>query len=409
VSFPREATPDFNHTPTFAVCTVRPPTFDNNNTQPFSHYNSVIFPPTTSTYLTSIMPTNSPFPDIPIPATDLWSFIFDRPDRDFSDDKVIYRAVDSSRNHTFADVKRLATTFGQGLLECWNWQKDEVLALYAPNDIDVGPVIYGTLYAGGIVTPANPGYSVDELAYQIKNAGARAVVTTAQFLSTAVSAAEKVGIKKECVIILGGVESKDAQHWRDLTPAKQQGMMKRRTANPQDLAFLAYSSGTTGLPKGVMLSHRNIIADLLIMQHAVGHSYSSSSAKFLGVLPFFHIYGLTGLVHQTLHRGIELVVMPAFDMQVFLKAVQSHKITFVYVAPPVLVRLSRDKMVEGWDLSSLEMITSGAAPLTKELVDAVYKRVGVRINQAYGLSETSPLTHTQVSRHLLLVHAKLKW
>jgi acyl-CoA synthetase (AMP-forming)/AMP-acid ligase II len=96
-----------------------------------------------------------------------------------------------------------------------------------------------------------------------------------------------------------------------------------------------------------------------------------------------------------LYRGIELVVMPSFNLEVFLRAIQEHKITFVYVAPPVIVRLARDEIVDKYDLSSIRMITSGAAPLTKELVDTVHKRLNIKINQAYGLSETSPMTHTQ--------------
>ena len=106
--------------------------------------------------------------------------------------------------------------------------------------------------------------------------------------------------------------------------------------------------------------------------------------------------GLTGLIHQPLYRGIELVVMPSFNLEVFCKTIQDHKITFVYVAPPVVVHLARSDLVKKYDLSSLKMITSGAAPLTKELVDAVYKRLKIKVNQAYGLSETSPMTHTQV-------------
>jgi len=165
----------------------------------------------------------------------------------------------------------------------------------------------------------------------------------------------------------------------------------------KDLAFIAYSSGTTGLPKGVMLSHQNIVANILMIQGAVGKWYRSGSDKLLGVLPFFHIYGLTGLVLQPLYRGIELVVMPAFDLEVFLKSIQEHKITFIYVAPPVLVRLARDPTVDKYDLTSVRMITSGAAPLTKELVDSVYKRLKIKISQAYGLTEASPVTHAQVS------------
>ncbi|EAT89380.2 hypothetical protein SNOG_02649 [Parastagonospora nodorum SN15] len=330
------------------------------------------------------MPTTSPFPDVDIPNVDLWGLMFDRKDRDFSEDKVIYRAINADRKYTFADTKALATLFGEGLRNLWDWQKDEVLALYAPNDIDIAPVIYGAFFAGGIVTPANPGYSADELAYQLENSGAHALVTTKQFLETALKAAQKVGIPNDRVILLGieKDETHSVKHWSNIRKTSGALRYRRRRAKPEDLAFLAYSSGTTGLPKGVMLTHRNIVADLLLVQNAVGNWYSSANDKFLGVLPFFHIYGLTGLVQQTLHRGIEMLVMPAFDMETFLKTIQEHRITFIYVAPPVIVRLARDKMVDKYDLSSVKMITSGAAPLTKELVDAVHKRLNIKINQA---------------------------
>lgn len=350
------------------------------------------------------MSIKSPFPDVEIPDVDLWGLMFDRKDREFADDKVIYRAINSDRKYTFADVKNLATLFGEGLRNLWDWQKDEVLALYSPNDIDIGPIIYGTFFAGGIVTPANPGYSADELAYQLSNSGARAIITTTPFLPTALQAAQKVNIPHDRILLLG--EAKDpshrVKHWTNIRKTSGALRYRRRKAKPTDLAFLAYSSGTTGLPKGVMLTHRNIVADLLMIRGAVGKWYNPQTDKFLGVLPFFHIYGLTGLVHQVLHRGIEMLVMPSFDLRTFLQTIQTHKVTFVYVAPPVVVRLARDAMVEEFDLGSLRMVTSGAAPLGRELIEKVWERLGVRVNQAYGLSETSPMTHTQV-RFLSLV------
>jgi len=224
-------------------------------------------------------------------------------------------------------------------------------------------------------------------------------VTTVEFLPTAIKAAKKVGIPNDRIVLLGADRDPGhrVKHWTNIRKTSGASRYRRRKMNPdQDLAFLVYSSGTTGLPKGVMLSHRNIVADLLLINGSVGNWYSSGKDKMLGVLPFFHIYGLTGLVQQPLHRGIELVVMPAFNMEVFLETIQKHKITFIYVAPPVIVRLARDSLVDRYDLSSVRMITSGAAPLTRELVDAVHKRLKIKINQAYGLSETSPMTHTQV-------------
>ena len=295
-------------------------------------------------------------------------------------------------------MKTAATAFGEGLRDLWDWQKGEVLNIYAPNDIDFGPLTYGVFFAGGIVTPANPGYSADELAFQLSNSESKAIATTKAFLPTALKAAKQAGIPEDRVILMG-TERDDGhkfKHWTNIRKTSGASRYRRRKMDPdKDLAFLAYSSGTTGLPKGVMLSHRNIISDVLAIQGCVGNWYESGKDKFIGVLPFFHIYGLTGLIHQTLHRGIEVVVMPGFDLELFLRTIQDHKITFVYVAPPVIVRLARDKLVDKYDISSVRMITSGAAPLTQELVDAVHKRTKIKINQAYGLSETSPMTHTQ--------------
>ena len=317
---------------------------------------------------------------------------------------VIYRSCNSSRKYTWSEVKAASTAFGEGLRNLWDWQKGDVLAMYAPNDVDYGPIVFGVFFAGGTVTPANPAYNADELAFQLSNSEAKAIATTKAFLPNTLKAAKQANIPEDRIILLGAEpdEARKFKQWTNIRKTSGASRYRRRKMDPDnDLAFLAYSSGTTGLPKGVMLSHRNIISDVLQINGAMGRWYSSGKDKILAVLPFFHIYGLTGLVHQSLHRGIEIVIMPAFDMEVFLKTVQDHKITFIYVAPPVIVRLARDKIVDDYDLSSVKMITSGAAPLTQELVDSVHKRLKVKINQAYGLSETSPMTHTQVCSLIL--------
>ncbi|KAJ5623714.1 hypothetical protein N7510_000023 [Penicillium lagena] len=358
------------------------------------------------------MPINSAFSEVNIPDLDLWSFVLEST-KTFADSQgmntgvpvmnaylhseVIYKSADNpGREYTFADVKAAAITFGEGLYHHFDWHKGDILAIYCPNDVDFGSVIFGTFYAGGIVSPANPGYTPDELAFQLRNAGAKALVTAESHLRNAVVAAKSAGIPNERILILGQQHSQQFRHWSDIKKPSEHLEYGRWSLIPdEDLAFLVYSSGTTGLPKGVMLSHRNVVSDLCLITGAVGYHYESGKDKMLGILPFFHVYGLVGLVTQCLYRGIEMLVVRDYEFEGFLQLVQNHKITFVYVAPPVIVRLANDPLAEKFDLRSLRMVTSGAAPLTTELIEKVYHRLGIAINQAYGLSETSPMTHTQ--------------
>jgi 4-coumarate--CoA ligase len=151
-----------------------------------------------------------------------------------------------------------------------------------------------------------------------------------------------------------------------------------------------------------MLSHRNIVSNVC-QTEAIETKYlswqggaDSKGDKILAFLPFFHIYGLTALIHMPMHAGLQCVVMPKFDIEKFCAHVQRYRITFSYVAPPVVLLLSKHPIVEKYDLSSLRMLNSGAAPLTRELVLAASSRTGVPVKQGYGLSETSPTTHTQL-------------
>lgn len=279
----------------------------------------------------------------------------------------------------------------------WDWQKDDVLALYTPNSIDTPAIIWGTHFAGGIVSPANPAYTVEELAFQLQNSGAKALVTQPHLIENAREAARKASLPDNRIILLG--DGKDSslrsQHFTSLGNTAGLSRYGRVKVNDpaKELAFLVYSSGTTGLPKGVMLTHRNLVSNLL-MGLAGGNNITSED-RLLAFLPFYHIYGLSGLVHQSLYRGLTCIVMEKFDLEQWCRMVQKHKITQCYVVPPVILGLSKHPIVDKYDLSSLRMMTSAAAPLTKELVQTAYKRLGIPITQAYGLSETSPSTHVQ--------------
>ncbi|KAI4180172.1 MAG: hypothetical protein L6R41_007412 [Letrouitia leprolyta] len=350
------------------------------------------------------MPTESTYSPIEIPPIDIWSLLFERKDRPFPDDKAIYVDPDSGRSYSYAQVKNTAIDFGKGLKSVWEWHKGDVMALFTPNCIDTPSVIWGCQWAGGIISPANPGYTLDELAFQLKDSGAKALVTQKSLLSIAIGAAKHVGIPEDRIILIGDErdETLRFKHFRSIRNLAGTSRYRRTKVDPkEDLAFLVYSSGTTGNPKGVMLSHHNIVANILMGKVGEGGNLScnggpdGSGDRLLAFLPFYHIYGLTCLIHNALFNGLTLVVMSKFEIERFCAIIESMKITFAYIVPPIVLLLSKHPIVDKYDLSSLRMLNSGAAPLTQELVDACYKRIKCPIKQGYGLSETSPTTHTQ--------------
>lgn len=153
---------------------------------------------------------------------------------------------------------------------------------------------------------------------------------------------------------------------------------------------LPYSSGTTGLPKGVMLSHRNLVVNVEQLLPATGFRAGEVT---VGFLPFFHIYGMTVLMNLHLAGGGAVVTLPRFDLELFLRLSQEHRARRMWVVPPVALALAKHPMVERFDLSSIEEVFSGAAPMGAELSDAVGARLGCVCLQGYGMTEMSPVSH----------------
>lgn len=350
------------------------------------------------------MPTESLLPRIDVPNVDLWTFLFERKDREFPDDKVIYLDPNTKRSYTYAQVRNTALDFGKGLKALWDWKKGDVLGIYSPNCIDTPAVIWGTSWAGGVTSPANPGYTTEELAFQLKDSGAKALVTQKAFLKTALEACKRAGIEEDRIILMGDERDATAKykHFTNIRNISGASRYRKTKINPsKDLAFLVYSSGTTGHPKGVMLSHTNIVSNTMMNAVIEGVHLSwkggrdNQGDKTIAFLPFFHIYGLTVLIHQSMYIGWTLVVMPTFSLEKFCSIIQEHRITMGYVVPPVVLMLAKSPIVSKYDLSSLRMMNSGAAPLTRDLVEAAYERLKIPVKQGYGLSETSPTTHIQ--------------
>lgn len=215
---------------------------------------------------------------------------------------MIYTDPDTGHSYTYAQVRSTAIDFGKGLKSQWDWQKGDVLAFFTPNSIDTPAITWGTHWAGGVVSPANPGYTPDELAFQLKDAGAKGLITQKPFLKTACEAAKKVGLPEDRIILLGQEKDETGRfkHFSNLRNMSGVARFRRTKAdNPnKDLAFLVYSSGTTGHPKGVMLSHENIVANVLMLKVGeAGHlrwngGKDGKGDTLLAFLPFFHIYVL---------------------------------------------------------------------------------------------------------------------
>ena len=221
---------------------------------------------------------------------------------------VIYFDPYTKRSYTYAQVRDAAVNFGKGLKALWDWQKGDVLALYTPNCIDTPAITWGCHWAGGVLSPANPNYTVDELAFQLKDSGAKGLVTQLPFIKNAQEAAKKVGIPLDRVIVMGDQKdpSYQVKHFTSIINTAGSSKWRRtKASNPaEDLAFLVYSSGTTGHPKGVMLTHRNIVANTMMIKTAEAGNLQPTGGptgegdKLLAFLPFFHIYGMLKLSHK---------------------------------------------------------------------------------------------------------------
>ncbi|MEV8587564.1 AMP-binding protein [Streptomyces sp. NPDC051180] len=290
---------------------------------------------------------------------------------------------------TYAQVDAFHRLVAAGLAEA-GVRKGDVLALHSPNTVLFPIAFYAATRAGAAVTTVHPLATAEEFARQLRDSSARWIVTVSPLLPAARAAAELAGGVEEIFVCDQAPEAAGVRSLQSFLGST--GPVPEIEVDPdEDVAALPYSSGTTGIPKGVMLTHTSIATNLAQLEPFVP---MGPGDRILAVLPFFHIYGLTALMNAPLRRGATVVVLPRFELDTFLAAIQNHRIDGLYVAPPIVLALAKHPAVADYDLSSLRYIVSAAAPLDAALAEACSTRLGLPpVRQAYGMTELSPGTH----------------
>ncbi|GAB92587.1 AMP-binding protein [Gordonia rhizosphera] len=320
----------------------------------------------------------SPFRSVSIPDTGLVSHLLSG----LTPDDLQRRALvdhDSGEVLTYGQLSRAVDNFAA--LITADARAGDVAALMGPNSARWVIAYLGYLKAGVTVTPLTTLATAEEVGKQISHSNAVVVFTDSATATAARAGAEIAGLTSDRVRLLDDI---------DLYPDAVTPIPDRVTDPQSHIAAIPYSSGTTGVPKGVLLSHRNLVANVAQLDEAIGVDENST---VVGILPFAHIYGMSVVVNLSLRKRATIVTMRRFDLERFLSAIEAWRGTHLPVAPPVMVALGKSPLVDVYDLSSVRLILSGAAPLDSALAETVERRFGCAVRQAYGMTEMSPVSH----------------
>ncbi|XP_042064419.1 4-coumarate--CoA ligase-like 1 [Salvia splendens] len=298
--------------------------------------------------------------------------------------------VDSitGKGYTYREVKRNIYRFSKALRSL-GLRKGRVVVVLLPNVAEYATLALGIMAAGGVFSGANPNGHASEIKSQVEAADAKLIVTDG-------STYHKVKDLGVPVIIQGEDRIEGTINCEELLEAtdKANTLFIQEKLLQTDLCALPFSSGTTGLSKGVMLSHENLVANLCSTLFSVGPELIGKVST-LGLIPFFHIYGLTGICCATIKNKGKVVVMQRYELRLFLSALISHGVTFAPIVPPIMLGLVKNPIVDEFDLTKLALrsVMTAAAPLAPEILNAFERKFpGVQVQEAYGMTEHSCIT-----------------
>lgn len=308
-------------------------------------------------------------------------------------DKIAMVDAPTGKSYTYTEVVDISRKISSGLARL-GIKKGDVIGFFMPNHTTYILMYYGVLGAGGTMTSCNPIYTAYEVGRQMKDANAKYLFTSPSLLDRAREAAKQSGTVQGIIVegdFAGTIPySRLASDDGSMYPSDIQYDVKN------DLAVLPYSSGTTGLPKGVQITHYNLVSQILQVGHPDNKDPSLSIDQpdpfrtIMAIAPFYHAYGIVVMLTIGIAGGAKLIILPKFEPHLFLDSIQKYKIKFVPLSPPLAVFLAKSPVVDNYDLSSLEKITSGAAPLAKDTEDQCLRRLKLNeIKQGYGMTETT--------------------
>lgn len=298
--------------------------------------------------------------------------------------------IDVDRTFTFRELDDLSDKFASALA-AEGVSKGDHIGLLAPNCVEFVIAFYGIIKVGAVATTINSGYREREIAHQLNDSAAQTLIVHQALVEMADAAQDMAkGVTKRIVI---EPESNNAGTFWGLIESAPSAIPSV-TVNPkEDLVALPYSSGTTGLSKGVMLTHHNLTSNVRQLNDRSEQGVIRQDDVILVHLPLFHIYGMEILMNGSIGAGATQIMMGRFDIEEFLKLMSNHKVTMLFTAPPVGLGLSQYPGVANYDLSALRVGFIGAAPLSADLQGRIQDKVGFSIIQGYGMTEASPLTN----------------
>ncbi|KDP43987.1 hypothetical protein JCGZ_05454 [Jatropha curcas] len=305
--------------------------------------------------------------------------------------------ADLSLTLSFSQLKSIVIKVSHGLLRL-GISKNDVVLIFAPNSYHYPICFLAITSIGAIATTANPVYTTTEVSKQIKDSNPKLIITVPELWN-------KVKDFNLPTVFLGAKESltmdpnSRIKSFHDLVElGGSNSEFPASNVKQTDVAALLYSSGTTGISKGVILTHGNFIAASLMVtidQEIAGEMHH----VFLCCLPMFHVFGLAVITYSQMQKGNAVVSMGKFDFEMLLKTVEKYRVTHMWVVPPIILALAKHSLVKKYDLSSLQHVGSGAAPLGKELMEECAKSIpNAVVAQGYGMTETTGIISVENPR-----------